>query len=89
MSNGMLTVTTRFRVGSYLMRTLSTGTLRLGLESSRAFALEGSATLVWLMAVENGRSVLRAANPGRPDIEVTRANETMIRGVVVFVGRAV
>ena len=45
----------------------------------------GSATLVRLMAVENGRSVLRAANPIGPDIAVTRANETMIRGVVVFV----
>ena len=41
------------------------------------------------MAVENGRSVPRAANPGRPDMEVTRANETTIRAVVVFVGRAV
>ena len=49
----------------------------------------GSATLVRLMAVESGRSVLRAANPGRPDMEVTRANETMIRAVVVFVRRAV
>ena len=49
----------------------------------------GSATLVRLMAVENGRSVLRAANPGRPDMEVTRVNETTIRAVVVFVGRAV
>ena len=49
----------------------------------------GSATLVRLMAVESGRSVLRAANPGRPNLEVTRANETMIRAVVVFVGRAV
>ena len=49
----------------------------------------GSATLVRLMAVENGRSVLRAASPGRPDMEVTRDNETMIRAVVVFVGRAV
>ena len=49
----------------------------------------GSATLVRLMAVENGRSVLRAANPVGPDIAVTRANETMIRGVVVFVGQAV
>ena len=48
----------------------------------------GSATLVRLLAVENGRSVLRAANPGRPDIAVTRANETMMRAVVVFVGRA-
>ena len=49
----------------------------------------GSATPVRLMAVESGRSVLRAANPGQPDMEVTRANETMIRAVVVFVGRAV
>ena len=35
---------------------------------------------VWLMAVENGRSVLQAANPGRPDMEVARASESMIRG---------
>ncbi|MCY4431508.1 MAG: hypothetical protein OXC11_14105 [Rhodospirillales bacterium] len=49
----------------------------------------GSATLVRRMAVESGRRVLRAANPGRPDMEVTRATETMIRVVVVFVGRAV
>ena len=49
----------------------------------------GSATLVRLLAVESGRSVLLAANPGRPDMEVTRANETMIRAVVVFAGRAV
>ena len=33
----------------------------------------GSATPVRLMAVESGRSVLRAANPGQPDMEVTRA----------------
>ena len=31
----------------------------------------------------------RAANLGRPDMEVTGADETMIRAVVVFVGRAV
>ena len=49
----------------------------------------GSATLVRLMAVETGRSVLRAANPGLRDIAVTRANETMMRAVAVFVGRAV
>ena len=49
----------------------------------------GSATLVRLMTVESGRSVLRAANPGRPDVEVTHTNERMIRAVVVFVGRAV
>ncbi|MCY4431370.1 MAG: hypothetical protein OXC11_13395 [Rhodospirillales bacterium] len=46
----------------------------------------GSVTRVRLMAVESGRSVLRAANPGRPDMEVTRANDTMMRAVVVFVG---
>ena len=40
------------------------------------------------MAVEASQRVLRAANPGFPDIAVTRANETMIRAVVVFVGRA-
>ena len=49
----------------------------------------GSATLVRLMAVESGRSVLRAANPGRPGMEVTRVSETMMRAVVVFFGRAV
>ena len=30
-----------------------------------------------------------AANPGRPDMEATRANEAMMRAVAVFVGRAV
>ena len=49
----------------------------------------GSATLVRLMAVESGRRVLRAATRGFLDIAVTRANETMIRGVAVSVGRAV
>ena len=49
----------------------------------------GSATLVRLMAVESGRSVPRAAKPGRPDMAVTRAAETTTRAVVVFVGRAV
>ncbi len=49
----------------------------------------GSATLVRLLTVETGRSVLRAANPGFRDIAVTRANQTMIRAVVVFVERAV
>ena len=34
-----------------------------------------------------GRPVRPASGePGRPDMEVTRANETMIRAVVVFVG---
>ncbi|MCY4591115.1 MAG: hypothetical protein OXE86_11285 [Alphaproteobacteria bacterium] len=49
----------------------------------------GSATLMRLMAVESGQSGLRAANPGRPGIAVTRANATMMRAVVVFAGRAV
>ena len=49
----------------------------------------GSATLVRLMAVKSVRSVLRAAKPGRPDMELTRANESTIRAVMVFVGRAV
>ena len=49
----------------------------------------GSAALVRPMAVESGRSVPRAANPGRPGMEATRANETMMRAVAVFVGRAV
>ena len=31
------------------------------------------------MAVESGRSVPRVANPGRPDMEATRADETMMR----------
>ena len=41
------------------------------------------------MTVESGWSVLRAANPGRPGMDVPRANETMMRAVVVLVGRAV
>lgn len=41
----------------------------------------GGETLVRLMAVERGRSVPRAADPGRPDMELTRANETMMRAV--------
>ena len=49
----------------------------------------GGATLVRLMAVESGRSVVPAANHSRPDMEAIRANETMIRAVVVFIGRAV
>ncbi|MCY4500777.1 MAG: hypothetical protein OXE57_04365 [Alphaproteobacteria bacterium] len=46
----------------------------------------GSAARVRLWAVESGRSVLREANPGRPGMEVTRANETMMRAVAVSVG---
>jgi len=41
-----------------------------------------------MAVVESGRSVPRAADLGRPDMEVIRANETMIRAVVGFVGRA-
>ena len=46
-------------------------------------------TRVRLLAVESARSVPRAADPGRLDIEVIRAGETMMRAVAVFVGRAV
>ena len=49
----------------------------------------GSATLVRLMAVESGRSVLQAAKRGKPDMEAIRACETMSRAVAVFVGRAI
>jgi len=49
----------------------------------------GRARLVRLMGVESGRSVPRAANLGRPDIEGIRADETMMRAVAVFVGREV
>ena len=49
----------------------------------------GNGTWVRPMAVESGRSSLRAASPGRPGMEVARANETMFRAVVVSVGRAV
>ena len=49
----------------------------------------GNATLVRRLIAEEGDRTQRAANPGRPDMEVTRVNETMIRAVVVFVGRAV
>ena len=49
----------------------------------------GSAALVRPMADESGRSVPRAATHGRPDMEGTRANQTMSRAVVGFVGRAV
>ena len=48
----------------------------------------GRATPVWRIAVESSRSVLQAA-ARRPDIAVIRARETMMRAVVMFVGRAV
>ena len=38
---------------------------------------------------EDGRRILRAAEPAWPDIVVTYDNETDIRGVVVFFGRGV
>ena len=47
-----------------------------------------SATIVRLMVAEDGRRLLRALGEGFPDIELTRDNETMIRGAVVFVGGA-
>ena len=40
------------------------------------------------LVVEDGRRILRAADPGWPDIVVTRDNETLIRGTVVLIGRA-
>lgn len=49
----------------------------------------GCATPVRRMAVEGGRCVPRAVNPDFPDIAVPCANETMLRAVVVFVGREV
>ena len=49
----------------------------------------GGATLVRLMAVESGWSILRTANPDRPDMEVSRANKTMMRAAAEFAGRAV
>ena len=49
----------------------------------------GSTTLARRMVVGCDRSVPRVADPGRPDMEATRANETMMRAVVVFVGNEV
>ncbi len=49
----------------------------------------GSATLVRRLAVEDGRRVLRATNPGWPEVAIDRDNETMIRGTVVFAGQKV
>ena len=42
-----------------------------------------------MLAVKDGQCLLRALNAGFPGMEVTRANETMVRAVAVFVGRAV
>ena len=47
----------------------------------------GSATLVRVYRVEDGRRVLRATSPGWPDIAIDYDNETMIRGVVVSMGQ--
>lgn len=41
------------------------------------------------MVADGGRRVLRVAEAGVPDIEVTRDNETMIRGMVVSRGGGV
>ena len=57
--------------------------------SWRCRRADPAATLVRPMTVENSRSVPWAANAGWPDMEVTRANETMTHGVAVFVGRTV
>ena len=46
-------------------------------------------TTVRLYAEERGRRVLRTLEPDRVECEVKADNETMIRGVVVFVGRRV
>ena len=46
-------------------------------------------TLVRRLVVEDGRRVLRAANAGWPDIEVTDQNETMILGTAVLGGEAI
>ena len=35
---------------------------------------------------EDGRRILRAADPAWPDVTVTRGNETLIRGTVVLIG---
>ena len=45
-----------------------------------------SATLVRLFVVECGRHILRALDPAWSDVALTDQNETMLRGVVVFVG---
>ena len=44
---------------------------------------------VRLLVVEDGRRILRAADPAWPDIVVTTDNETDIRGTVVFRGNGV
>ena len=49
----------------------------------------GNAMRVRPMAVESGQCVLRARDRSLPDMEGTRASETMIRAVVVSIGRAV
>ena len=48
----------------------------------------GGVSVRWL-ADEDGRRVLRAADPAWPDIAVTCDNEPAIRGTVVLVGAAV
>ena len=46
----------------------------------------GRATRLRRMAVGSARSVPRVGGPRRPGIAVTRAGETMMRAVAVFVG---
>ena len=51
---------------------------------------EAGVVTVRRLVEEDGRMILRSADPGWwPDIVVTADNETMIRGTVVVVGRAV
>ena len=54
-----------------------------------AFDDEDGEVSVRLLVAEDGRRILRAADAAWPDIVVTADNETMIRGTVVVVGRAV
>ena len=49
---------------------------------------EAGAVAVRRLVEEDGCRILHAVDPGWPDIEVTRDNETLIRGTVVLVGAA-
>ena len=50
---------------------------------------ESGGVTVRRLVAEDGRLLLRAADPGWPDVAVTSDNETAIRGTVVVVGVAV
>ena len=49
----------------------------------------GGAMAVRRFLVEDGRRVLRALDPDVPDVVLDTENETMLQGVVVFVGRKI